>query len=321
MTRNAITLEEHFVTRDFLDAANRYRREPALPMQQLEQQLLELGAGRIAKMDEGGVAVQVLSLAAHGVNDLPPDEQVSVLRDVHGELASAIRAHPDRYAGFATPPLRRPEEAAKELERCIRDLGFKGALVNGTTDGKFLDAPEFMPFWEAAASLGIPVYLHPAPPPEPVHSAYYTGLPGETGYMLSIAGWGWHAELGLHALRLILSGLFDKLPALQVIIGHMGEGIPYALARTTSVFSRAKHLQRSVADIFKQHFHITTSGFFTRPPFDCARAVVGLERILYSVDYPFSATTQGQQFLSELGLTPGEMDSLTRGAAAKLLKL
>src|SRR5579875_201461 len=211
-----ITLEEHFFTRDFLKAA-----EGKLPestggtqaggaMEGIKELLLDLGDGRISKMDEGGVDLQVLSLAALGVDTLEPNEQTAVLHDVHDELAAAVRAHPDRFAGFATPALKQPKTAVKELERCVRELGFVGALFDGTTDGKFLDQPEFFPVWEAAAELGVPVYLHPAPPAEPVKSAYFSGLPGETGHLLSIAGWGWHAENGLHILRLIVSGLDRK---------------------------------------------------------------------------------------------------------------
>lgn len=324
---NTITLEEHFVTADFLKATGAYGHAVPEPMRAIRDRLLDLGDARITAMDEGDISLQVLSLAAMGVDTLAPAEQTSVLRGVHDELAAAVKAHPDRFAAFATPGLKDPASAVKELERCVRDLGFKGLLLDGTTDGKFLDAPEFFPVLEAAEALGVPLYLHPAPPPAAVQAAYYSGLPGDTGILLSIAGWGWHAENGLHLLRLIVSGVLDRLPALQVIVGHMGEGIPYALARSNGILSpAAKHLKRSVTETILAQVHLTTSGYFTRPPFDCARQVLGLDHLMYSVDYPFSANTRGRDFLAELqssepALTASEMDALTHGNAERLLRL
>jgi uncharacterized protein len=322
-----IALEEHFVTADFLKATGAYGHSVPEPMRAIRDRLLDLGEGRIAAMDEGDISLQVLSLAAMGVDTLAPADQTSVLRGVHDELAAAVKAHPDRLAAFATPGLKDPAAAVKELERCVRELGFKGLLLDGTTDGKFLDAAEFFPVLEAAEALGVPLYLHPAPPPAAVQAAYYSGLPGETGMLLSIAGWGWHAENGLHLLRLILSGVLDRLPALQVIVGHMGEGVPYALARSNGILSpAAKHLKRSVTETILAQVHFTTSGYFTRPPFDCARQVLGLDHLMYSVDYPFSANTRGRDFLAMLqstepALTAAEMSALAHGNAERLLRL
>jgi uncharacterized protein len=322
-----IALEEHFVTSDFLKATGAYGHSVPEPMRAIRDKLLDLGEGRIAAMDDGDISLQILSLAAMGIDTLAPADQTAVLYGVHDELAAAIAAHPDRFAAFATPGLKDPASAVKELERCIRTLGFKGLLLDGTTDGKFLDAPEFFPVLEAAEALNVPLYLHPAPPPAAVQSAYYSGLPGETGMLLSIAGWGWHAENGLHLLRLILSGVLDRLPNLQVIVGHMGEGVPYALARSNSILSpAAKNLKRSITETILAQVHVTTSGYFTRPPFDCARQVLGLDHLMYSVDYPFSPNTRGRDFLATLqtaqpALTASEMETLTHGNAERLLRL
>ena len=205
----------------------------------------------------------------------------------------------------------------------MNKLGFHGALVDGTTDGLFLDDPRFLPVFEAAADLGVPIYLHPAPPPEAVREAYYSGLPGDLGFFLSIAGWGWHGETGLHTLRLIVSGLFDRLPQLQLIIGHMGEGLPYALARSSAVLSQAAHLRQPVADYFQTNIHVTTSGYFTLPPLDCAIDVIGIDRLLFSVDYPFSPATRGRSYLGVLAesLDQEDMAKFTHGNAEHLLKL
>ena len=316
-----ITLEEHFLTSDFLKATGAYGDDAPPVLRAMREKLLDVGEARLAAMDEGAIDVQVLSLAAIGEANLPAAQQTAVLHDVHDELAAAVKAHPDRFRGFASPGLKEPAKAVKELQRCVTELGFVGAMFDGTTNGKFLDAPEFFPVLEAAAALGVPVYVHPAPPPEAVAKVYFTGLPKEVGHMLSMAGWGWHAETGLHALRLIASGLMDRLPELKVIIGHMGEGLPYALARSSAALSGVAKLQRSVADTFKEQFYVTTSGYFTKPPFDCARTVFGFEHMMYSVDYPFSLNTRGAEFIKGLALPEGEESAFRGGHAAALLRL
>jgi predicted TIM-barrel fold metal-dependent hydrolase len=319
-----IALEEHFVTAGFLKATGAYGSAAPPWMQAIQSKLLDLGAGRINAMDEGGIDLQVLSLVAMGMDDLDAANETSLLHDVNDELAAAVKAHPRRLAGFASLPMKDPVAAAKELERCVQTHSFTGAMLDGTVDGVFLDAPQFLPVFEAAVALGVPIYLHPAPPPRPVQTAYFSGLPGDTGHMLSIAGWGWHAEMGLHTLRLIVSGLFDRLPELQLIIGHMGEGLPYALERSSSALGRvATHLKRSVAETFRDQVHVTTSGYFTRPPFDCALAVCGIDRLMYSVDYPFSPNTYGQKFLDavEGSLSAVDFEKLTHANAERLLKL
>jgi len=314
-----ITLEEHFVTQDFIKATDAYGAGTPQGIQEMRGKLLDLGEGRLAAMDEAGIHMQVLSLAALGVNKLAAAEQTAVLRGVHDELASAVAKHPDRFKAFATPGLKEPQQAVKEIERCVRELGFVGVLLDGTTDGKFLDAPEFFPVLEAIAELGVPLYVHPAPPPQAVTEVYYAGLPDEVGHLLSIAGWGWHAENGLHMLRLIVSGVMDRLPKLRVIVGHMGEGVPYALARSSGILSGPAKLQRSVADTLKAQFWVTTSGYFTRPPFECARAVLGFDRLMYSVDYPFSPNIRGVDFLKSLELSAEDEAAFRGGHAAAVL--
>ncbi|HEX4652199.1 MAG TPA: amidohydrolase family protein [Granulicella sp.] len=316
-----LTLEEHFVTPGFLEATGA-NGNGAPALQAIQQKLLDLGDGRIADMDEAGVDLQLLSLAALGMDELNPATATPLLCDVNDELAAAIQAHPKRFAGLATVAMTDPASAAKELERCIDTLGFKGLILDGTVDGEFLDQPKFLPVFEAANALKIPIYLHPAPPPKAVKEAYFSGLPAEAAHLLSIAGWGWHAETGLHTLRLIVSGMFDRFPDLQIVIGHMGEGVPYALARSSSVLGTVtKHLQRGVDEYFRHNFHVTTSGYFTVPPFQCALDVVGIDRLMYSVDYPFSPNTRGRDFLNALSLADTDYAKLTHGNAEALFNL
>ncbi|SNT30151.1 hypothetical protein SAMN05421770_10750 [Granulicella rosea] len=318
-----ITLEEHFITSNFVKTTEAHGHHTPAAMARMQALLMDLGAGRIAAMDEAGVDLQILSLAAMGLDVLDAPTATSVLRDVNDELAQAIAAHPKRLGGFAAVNLKDPAGAAQELERCIRKLGFQGLLLDGTTDGLFLDDPRFLPVLEAAVALDVPVYLHPALPPEPVQQAYFSGLPGDTGFLLSMAGWGWHSETAIHTLRLIAAGVFDRLPTLQLVIGHMGEMLPIALARTTAVLSRSGQLKRPAAEYFQTNIHLTTSGYFTQPPLRCALDVVGIDRLMFSVDYPFSPNTHGRQFLTDAAgtLSAEDMAKLTHGNAERLLKL
>ncbi len=320
-----ITLEEHCSLPALLRAIDaRSQRDLTTNefMQKVRVKLTDLGQIRLADMDAAHIDMQVLSLAGGDLDHLDAPAAASFARDANDAMADAVRAHPTRFAAFAALSLQDPEAAARELERCVRQLRFVGVMVNGTVGGQFLDHPRFTPFWEAAQALDVPVYLHPAPPPAPVFQSYFTGLPEDLGFMLSTAGWGWHVETGLHALRLIVTGLFDRFPRLQVIIGHMGENLPYSLARANAVLSRSGHkLSRSVAEIFHQHFHVTTSGYFTLPPFLCALQMVGADRILFSIDYPFSPTEFGRRFLDSLPINPADIEKIAHENAERLLKL
>jgi uncharacterized protein len=319
-----ITLEEHISTPEFLEAAGKaWQGNPIIDFLKANRgKLLDVGKDRIADMDAAGIDMQVLSLTGIGMDKLDSATATALARDTNGKLAAAVQAHPDRFAAFATLALQEPEKAASEFERCVRQLGFKGALVNGTCDGLFLDHPRFTPLFETAQALDVPIYLHPAPPPKVVQETYYGGLPGNLGYILSTAAWGWHVETGMHCLRLILSGLFDRLPKLKIIIGHMGEALPYYIVRADEVLAQStKHLQRRVSEYFHEHFYITTSGCFSLPPFLCALQVIGADRILFSVDYPFSPNARGRAFLDALPVSPEEMAKITHGNAERLLKL
>jgi predicted TIM-barrel fold metal-dependent hydrolase len=316
-----ITLEEHFLTPEFQKAIAPYI--PSDPhMKAIQAKLLDLGAGRIADMDAGSVDLQVLSIAAMGLDQLGSTTATALMHDANDQLAAAVAANPTRLQGFANLDLLNPMEAARELDRCVTKLGFKGALVNGLTGGGFLDEARFTPLFEAAQALDIPIYLHPAPPPQAVYDTYFASAADPMGRLLSMAGWGWHVETGLHALRLIVSGLFDRFPAQRIVIGHMGEDLPFSLARAASVMGRAaKHLQRSIPEYFHQNFHVTTSGYFTQPPFLCALQVVGADRLLYSVDYPFSENTTGNDFLNALPISPADRAKISGENAKRLLKL
>ena len=215
-----------------------------------------------------------------------------------------------------------PEAAADELERTVREHRFCGALINGLTGEKFLDAPMFDPVLARAAALGVPLYIHPGIPPASVRRAYYDGFDPEVSYMFANAGWGWHAETAVHILRLVLSGALDRHPKLQLIIGHMGEGLPAMLARCDKTFGNTKtRLQRTISETILDQVAVTIAGFFTYPPFIGALLTFGAERLLFSVDYPFASNREARDFLDWLPLTPSDKENVAHRNAERILKL
>jgi uncharacterized protein len=197
----------------------------------LVEQLCDLDDRRIADMDAAGIDVQVLSLASPGVEQLDTTDAVPLARAENDRIADAVRRHPTRFAGFATLPISAPDSAAEELERAVRDYDFKGALINGHTRGRYLDDPFFWAILERAEALQVPLYLHPTPPPQAVIDASYAGLAPMVTAFLATGAWGWHIETAIHVLRLILGGAFDRYPNLQLVIGHLGETLPFMLPR------------------------------------------------------------------------------------------
>lgn len=322
-----ITLEEHFLSKGIMErieraAASRGSDLSKGPFAERYAKLSDLGSTRLKDMDAGGVDLQVISHTTEGSRSLSREDDVRMMRAANDELAAAVAAHPDRFAGLAMLPLSDPEVAVAELERAIHTLGFKGVMINGMTNGLFLDDPSFQPVLEQAVGLDVPIYLHPAEPPEAVQKAYYSGFGDAVNYGLSTGGWGWHSETAIHALRMILAGVFDRLPTLQIIIGHMGEMIPFMLARIDDKLTpAARNLQRPISDYFLHNFTITTSGFFTDPPLLLALQIVGADRIMYSVDYPYSTNEQGRAFLDQVSISPLDKEKISHLNAERLLKL
>jgi predicted TIM-barrel fold metal-dependent hydrolase len=327
MIMRTITIEEHFLPNGSIEAMNKGRSRPGggsdeVFVSAFEANLADLGELRLKDMDAGGIDVQVISQTASNPVSATGAEDVRLARDANDQLAVAVIAHPDRFAGFAALPMSDPRAAATELERAVRTLGFKGAVVNGTTNGRFLDDPFFLPILEQAVALDVPIYLHPGEPPEAVMNAYYTGFDQAVNFALATAAWGWHSELGIHALRMMLGGVFDRLPGLQIIIGHMGEMLPFMLARSNARLAPlTKHLQRTIQEYFCENFWITTSGFFTDPPLLLALQVIGADRIIFSVDYPYSTNEQGRTFLDNASISPADKEKISHLNAERLLKL
>jgi uncharacterized protein len=277
---------------------------------------------RLASMDAAGISFQVLSVPGPGAGILPPDAGPSYAQRYNDAVAGVVRAHPGRFAAFAHLPLTAPAAAADELERTVGEHGFKGALISGTTNGIFLDDPSFEPVLARAERLGVPLYVHPGVPPESVQKAYYHGFSPQVSSLFATAGFGWHAETAVHVLRLVLSGALDRHPRLKLIVGHMGEGLPTMLARCDDFMGqKVTGLPRTVSETILDHVTITTAGFFTQPPFLAALLTFGADRILFSVDYPFSKNDSGRAFLEELIVSPADKAKIAHGNADRLLQL
>jgi predicted TIM-barrel fold metal-dependent hydrolase len=313
-----IALEEHLLPADVAAAIS---LDPAT-LQGKAAALDDLGEGRLQAMDAAGIDVQVLSALAYAVQELDPGQALDVSRDLNDRMAGAVAAHPGRFRAFATLPMCDPKASAAELTRAVEELGFVGTMIHGQTHGVFLDDRSADPVLATAERLGISVYLHPAPPPTAVRTAYFSGLEPAVAATLATAGWGWHAECGLHVLRMVMGGVFERFPGLQVLVGHMGENLPFSLARADERLTPlATGLSASVADTVLQHVHVTTCGYTTDPPLLCALMVFGADRILFSVDHPFSDNAQATAFLRNAPLSPADKQKIAHGNAQRLLRL
>ena len=285
--------------------------------------LADTGRERIAAMDAAGIRMQVLSVPGPGAEIVSGPESIAIAREFNDRMARLISAEPERYSALAHLPMRSASAAADELERAVVECGLNGALISGTFDGKFLDAPEFEPVLARAERLGVPLYIHPGVPPQSVRAAYYDGLPGEASFMLAIAGWGWHAEVAVHILRLALSGTLDRHPRLKLLIGHMGECLPTMMERVERVFSSYSrtHLDRNAARAIVEQVWVSTSGFSSTAAFLAAFMTFGADRILFSVDYPFGNNSVAVAFLNNLPVSPEDREKIAHQNADALLRL
>src|SRR5882672_9300759 len=276
-----ITLEEHFTS----PKLKALRAEKDTPVQ---RKLDDLGALRIRAMDEAGIDLQVISENNPATQNLDAETAVKLARVSNDLLHEAVRAHPDRFAGFATLPTPDPKAAADELERAVTKFGFKGAMIMGLTHGRFMDDKQFRPIFERAAALDVPLYIHPTPPHKAVMAAYFTEYP-----VLAGAPLGFTIETLTHTSRLIVSGLFDEFPTLKIIVGHLGETAPFLLWRISDILSERLTMPKSFADYYRAHFWVTTSGAFSDAALACTIAEMGVERVMFSVDWPFQRNLAG----------------------------
>jgi gamma-resorcylate decarboxylase len=319
-----VTLEDHFAIEATLGDSQPFG---AHVWPELRHRLLDFQDQRLRLMDESGVAIMITSLNAPAIQGIANTKQAAELaRQANDVLAGEVAKRPDRFVGVAALPMQDPEIAIKELERCIQDLGFKGALVNGYSQvgeppkAVHYDLPQYRPFWRTVENLGIPFYLHPRPPLAGLSPLYegHSWLFGPT--------WSFAAETSLHALRLIGSGLFDECPRLQIILGHLGEGLPYYLWRidNRNNWMKAPHkyaARKPVADYVRANFHLTTSGHFSTPALIDAIAEIGSERVMFSVDYPFEDFSDAADWFDKAEIDEADRRKIGRTNAMKLFKL
>jgi predicted TIM-barrel fold metal-dependent hydrolase len=314
-----IALEEHYWDREL--ASHFAERGPEMKVPALHERLHDLGALRIKEMDEAGVDLQVLSHGAPSVQRLDADLAVPLARKTNDRLHEAIKAHPGRFEGFAVLATSDAKAGADELERAVTKLGFKGAMLHGLTkENEFLDLKKFWPIYERAAALDVPIYLHPAVPHRAVVEAYYKDyleqFPG-----LMTAAWGFTVETATQGIRLVLSGVFEKYPNLKIILGHLGESLPFSAWRIDMALQRQGNRSSSFRDTFREHFWITTSGNFSTPALICCMHEMGVDRILFSIDYPFVPNPPGVKWMDEVPVSPEDREKILNGNARRLLKL
>jgi uncharacterized protein len=283
---------------------------------------LDLGEGRIKEMDAAGIQMQIVS-SGTPAQFVPKEQAVAMTRALNNRLAAASAKNPSRLGGFAVLPWQDPQAAADELTRAVSELGLKGALILGRPGSAFLDHPQYLPVLQRFHALRVPLYLHPYVPVPQVQKIYYDDLlTPEVSARLSIAGWGWHNEAGVHLLRLLLSGVFERLPDLQIICGHWGEMVPFFLERLdSSISKKTTGFSRTIPEIYKDHVWVTPSGLFSLPHFQFIQSVVGVDRILWSTDYPYFRMDSAREFLLNLPVSEADKEKIAFRNAERLFRI
>ena len=286
----------------------------------IHQQLVDLGEGRTREMTEAGIDIQVLSLTSPGVQVFPGELGAALAKDANDQLAKAIQKNPDRFLGLAAVAPQLPEAAALEVERAIKTLGLRGVIINSHTDGEYLDDSKFWPILEAAESSGFPIYLHPQTPSSKMVEPYLD-------YGLYFAGWGFAMETSLHAMRLIMSGVFDEFSKLKIILGHMGEGIPFWLDRIDNRYllqvkmGAVRKMKRLPSEYFLENFMITTSGMAYRAPLRLSVETLGAVRILFAADHPYESMAEAVEFMDAVSVTHEERHMIYHANAESLFNI
>lgn len=311
-----IALEEHYWDAEVAKTFD----SPEGRNPELRRRLDDLGALRLKEMDEAGIDVQVISHGAPATQRMDAASAVPLARRANDRLHEACRAHPGRFAGFACLPTADPKAAADELERTVTKLGFKGAMVHGLTNGVWFDDKRFWPILERAQALDVPIYIHPALPHPAVVEAYYKDYLKDYPQLLT-AAWGFTVETATQGIRMVLSGAFDAHPRLKIVLGHLGESLPFSAWRIAMALSRGADRPSAFRDTFCEHFWITTSGNFSTPALMCCIMEMGVDRILFSVDWPFVPNMPGAKWMADLPLSLDDRAKILSGNAKRLLHM
>ncbi len=313
-----IALEEHYWHADVVkksggDAGSHRSNE-------IMERLYEIGPRRIATMDEAGIDVQILGHGMPATQRMDAESAVRLARLSNDYVAEKCKAYPTRLYGFANLPTPDPKAAADELERTVTKLGFKGAMVHGPSSGVFLDDERFWPMWERAAALDVPIYMHPATMDERVTEIYLKNYLKKYPQLVG-AAWGFTIETATIGLRMVLSGVFERYPKLQIILGHMGETLPFLLHRESETLRAITAEGKTFRDIFCNHFHITTSGYYSTPALNFTITEMGIDRVLFSVDYPYVDSKAGTDWMAGVQMSAVDKGKILGHNAKKLLKL
>jgi predicted TIM-barrel fold metal-dependent hydrolase len=312
-----IALEEHYWDEEL---ASHFTGIEAVRDGEAFERLKDTGAWRLKEMDEAGVDVQVLSHVAPATQKLDVRIAVDLARRVNDRLAAAVRKNPARFAGFAALPTADPGAAADELERTVQELSFKGAMIHGHANGAFIDDKRFWPIFARAEALEVPIYLHPSLPNPVVMQAYYDDYIKQFP-QLPRPAWGYTVETATQAIRLVLSGVFEAHPRLKIILGHLGEGLPYLLWRIDQALSRPGQQRLHFRDVFCKNFWITTSGNFSTPALQCCIMEMGIDRILFSIDWPFVMNAPAVRWIEGVPLCDEDKEKILSGNAKRLLRM
>src|SRR5215469_7868024 len=313
-TPTVIALEEHYLDPE----VKQFGSPGAGP--EIVHRLDDLGALRLKEMDEAGIDFQVLSHTIPGLQGVDAATGVPLARRVNDRLHEAVQRHPDRFAAFAALPTAEPRAAADELARTVTRLGFKGAMINGMTAGVFHDHERFWPIYERAQALDVPIYIHPTLPHPAVIEAYYKDYVRKHPGILR-AAWGFTVETATQGIRLVLSGVFDAYPRTKIILGHLGESLPFMVHRIDEALGRGKSGRKGFREYFCEHFWITTSGFFSTPALLCCMMEMGVDRIMFSVDYPFVDNPPGVRWVENVPLCAEDKVKIMSGNVKRLLKM
>ncbi len=335
-----ITVEEHFTTPTAMAIIQKY--QAGLPHQSeraqrqkamdeglvaatpVPSEMTDMGPARLAYMDAHGIDMQVISAAGITPQLLPPELAISAARDLNTALAKAVQAHPDRFIGLATLPLKDPKAAVDELDNAVNKLDLRGALISGTVDGRFMDEPEFFPIFEKAAELDVPIYIHPGYPTQAESDLLYKSdvYSPALSAILSTPAFGWHMEAGIQVIRLIFSGIFDKLPNLKIISGHWGEFVPSFLNRidemTTAV---AANLKKPFSDYYRNNVYVDPSGILEYDQLLFTLNRLDADHIMWGEDYPFVKRHQIASFIKDAPISPQNKELIAHGTAEALFHL
>ena len=318
-----IALEEHYSDPQVTAHATPEDGQPprrASSLAALTPRLTDLGATRLQEMDAAGIDMQVISHVPSPVQQVDAERAVQLAVAANDRLHDAIDRNPDRFAGFAVLPTPDPRAAADELERTVSHLGFKGAMLHGRSQGVFHDHRRFWPIYERAQALDVPIYLHPGPPHPAMIGAYYADYLDDFPYLNS-AAWGYTVDTANQIVRMILSGVFEVFPRLKMIVGHMGESIPFLVDRMDEALKRPGNKPISFRDTFCSHFYVTTSGHFSTPALLCTILEMGIDRVLFSIDWPFVDNAPGMDWMKTVPLSAEDKEKMFNANARRLLKM